>query len=136
LTVSNLPAGWVSGVANGTYDVAQSDYHPLLVQTTVERGPGATYPETVQFSTYEYLPATPANMALLDLSAQHPSAAVVPLQGTDGGSNGGSNGKRCVGEWRRDDAGSHLAQLFSFFRVRFAPSLQLRLPRGSNVSVR
>lgn len=75
LAISGLPDGRVSGAVNGTYDVAQSDDHPLLVQTTTEceSGPCA---ETVRFQTYEYLPATPANLALLNLKAQHPSATI------------------------------------------------------------
>jgi hypothetical protein len=82
LTLSNLPSGWVDGVANGTYDVAQSDYRPPLIQTTVacDQGPCA---ETVQFQTYEYLPATTSNLSLLDLAAQHPGATVVSGVGTN-----------------------------------------------------
>lgn len=90
LNVSNLPAGWVSGVANGTYDVAQNDYRPLLIHATVDCRSGPC-PETVQFQTYEYLPATPANESLVDLTAQHPGATVVQSPGGPGGStNSGS----------------------------------------------
>jgi hypothetical protein len=76
ITVSGQGPGWLSGVANGAYDVAQSDEHPLLVQTEVDCG-GSACAETVRFQTYEYLPATSANLALLDLSAQHPGARSV-----------------------------------------------------------
>jgi hypothetical protein len=73
ITVSGQGPGWFSGLANGVYDVAQSDYHPLLVQTHVVCS-STDCAETVSFQTYEYLPATSANLALLDLSAQHPGA--------------------------------------------------------------
>jgi hypothetical protein len=55
---------------------AQSDKHPLLAQTAVACGSG-TCAETVRFQIYEYLPATSANLALLDLRAQHPGARSV-----------------------------------------------------------
>jgi hypothetical protein len=57
--------------------VAQSDYRPLVVRTTVDCGHGSPCTEVVRFGTYEYLPATPANLSLLDLQAQHPGAKVV-----------------------------------------------------------
>ncbi|HEY6426913.1 MAG TPA: hypothetical protein VIX84_06750 [Acidimicrobiales bacterium] len=81
LSLSDMPAS--SGLANATYDVAKSNYHPLLIQGTsvCEQGP---CPETVQFQTYEYLPETPANLSLLDLSAQHPGATVVNAGGVPG----------------------------------------------------
>jgi hypothetical protein len=82
LSLTNLPAG--SGLVDGTFDVAKSDYRPLLVQTTTGCAQGTENghrvampcPETVHFETYEYLPATAANRSLLDLSAQHPGATV------------------------------------------------------------
>jgi hypothetical protein len=81
LSLSGLPEG--GGLTNGTYDVAKSDYHPLLLQTTVTCQQGQC-PETVQFQTYEYLPETPANLSLLDLSSQHPGATVVNAGGVPG----------------------------------------------------
>ncbi len=81
LSLSGQPAG--SGMANATYDVAKSDYRPLLIQGTVACEQGQC-PETVQFQTYEYLPETPANLSLLDLSAQHRGATVVNAGGVPG----------------------------------------------------
>ncbi len=81
LSLSGQPSG--SGLANATYDVAKSDYRPLLIQGTVGCEQGQC-PETVQFQTYEYLPETPANLSLLDLSTQHPGATVVNAGGVPG----------------------------------------------------
>ena len=81
LSVSGQPSG--SGVANATYDVAKSDYRPLLIQGTVGCEQGQC-PETVHLQAYEYLPETPANLSLLDLSAQHPGATVVNVGGVPG----------------------------------------------------
>ena len=53
---------------NGTAYVARSDYHPLELDSTKGK---------VVFSAYEYLPATPANDALLAVTSAHPSATVV-----------------------------------------------------------
>jgi hypothetical protein len=83
ITVSDLPSGWSSGLANGTYDVAQGDYRPLLVQTSVGCGSDMCG-EIVRFQTYEYLPASPANLALLDLRAQHADATVQTTSGQGG----------------------------------------------------
>jgi hypothetical protein len=44
---------------NGTAYVAQSDYYPLEIDTTGNGG------ERIVVQRYEYLPATPANLALL-----------------------------------------------------------------------
>ena len=41
---------------NGTAYVARSNYHPLEIDTRGER---------IVFQTYEYLPPTPTNQALL-----------------------------------------------------------------------
>jgi hypothetical protein len=81
LSLSGLPEG--GGLANGTYDVAKSDYHPLLLQTTIACQQGQC-PETVQFQAYEYLPETSADLSLLDLSSQHPGATVVNADGVPG----------------------------------------------------
>jgi hypothetical protein len=56
---------------NGTAYVARSDYRPLELDSAAH--PGAK----VVFSTYEYLPATPANDALLAVTTAHPGAKVV-----------------------------------------------------------
>ena len=56
---------------NGTAYVARSDYRPLELDS-------AAHPGTkVVFSTYEYLPATPANDALLAVTSAHPRATAV-----------------------------------------------------------
>ena len=55
---------------NGTAYVAASDYRPLQINTPRNGG-------VVKFSTYEYLPATAANLRLLDLTAAYPAARVV-----------------------------------------------------------
>jgi hypothetical protein len=73
LKVSGLGDGWASGVADGTYFVDRSDYHPLLVRTTADCA-GSVCAEVIRFRTYEYLPATASNLARLDLAAQHPGA--------------------------------------------------------------
>jgi hypothetical protein len=54
---------------NGTAYVARSDYRPLEIDYN---GGGK-----VVFSAYEYLPATPANDALLAVTSTHPGATVV-----------------------------------------------------------
>ena len=56
---------------NGTAYVARSDYRPLEIDYTSH---GAV---KVVFTTYEYLPATPANDALLAVTSAHPDATVV-----------------------------------------------------------
>ncbi len=53
---------------NGTAYVARSDYRPLEIDSTSAK---------VVFSTYEYLPASPSNDALLAVTTAHPSATVV-----------------------------------------------------------
>jgi hypothetical protein len=57
---------------NGTAYVARSDYRPLEIDYA-SNGGGAK----VVFSAYEYLPATPANDALLAVTSAHPGATVV-----------------------------------------------------------
>jgi hypothetical protein len=52
LTVTGASDRWL----NGTVYVSRANYHPLLIDTNGER---------IAFQTYEYLPATPANMALV-----------------------------------------------------------------------
>jgi hypothetical protein len=69
-----LPAATeqVPGGPGGTAYVARSDYRPLEIDSTKGR---------VVFSTYEYLPATPANDALLAVTTAHPGATVVNQTG-------------------------------------------------------
>jgi hypothetical protein len=52
LTVSGASDRWL----NGTVYVSRADYHPLQIETNGER---------IMFQSYEYLPATAANQALL-----------------------------------------------------------------------
>ena len=56
---------------NGTAYVARSDYRPLEIDYTSHAG------AKVVFSAYEYLPATPANDALLAVTSAHPGVTVV-----------------------------------------------------------
>ena len=56
---------------NGTAYVARSDYRPLELDSAAHPGGKAV------FSAYEYLPATPANDALLAVTSAHPGATVV-----------------------------------------------------------
>ena len=56
---------------NGTAYVARSDYHPLEIDSAAHPG------GKVVFSAYQYLPATPANNALLAVTSAHPGATVV-----------------------------------------------------------
>jgi hypothetical protein len=61
---------------NGTVYVDRTTYRPLRIETTMDLTTGPVY-ETIDFQTYEYLPATTANLELLDIAAQHPGARVV-----------------------------------------------------------
>jgi hypothetical protein len=56
---------------NGIAYVARSDYRPLELDSAAHPGGRAV------FSAYEYLPATPANNALLAVASAHPGATVV-----------------------------------------------------------
>ncbi len=60
---------------NGTAYVARSDYRPLELDSAAHPG------GKVVFSAYEYLPATPANDALLAVTSAHPGATVVNQPG-------------------------------------------------------
>jgi hypothetical protein len=53
-------AGASDPFLNGTAYVSRSDYHPLEIDTT-----GRVEPERIVVQTYEYLPATTANLALV-----------------------------------------------------------------------
>jgi hypothetical protein len=55
----------------GTAYVARSDYQPLELDSAAHPGGKAV------FSAYQYLPATPANDALLAVTSAHPGATVV-----------------------------------------------------------
>jgi hypothetical protein len=70
LTVSGAPEPFV----NGTAYVARDTYYPVLIEST---GSPCNCTETIRFQAYEYLPASPANLELLDLGAQHPGARIV-----------------------------------------------------------
>jgi hypothetical protein len=59
-------------VPSGTAYVAQSDYRPLEIDSSKGK---------VVLSAYEYLPATPANDALLAVTTAHPGATVVNQTG-------------------------------------------------------
>ena len=59
-------------LSNGTAYVAQSDYRPLAIDSSQGK---------VVFSVYEYLPATPANDALLAVTTARPGATVVNQTG-------------------------------------------------------
>jgi hypothetical protein len=67
VNVSGDPA-----LENATAYVAQSDYRPLEIDSSKGKA---------VFSTYEYLPATPANDALLAVTTAHPGATVVNQTG-------------------------------------------------------
>ncbi len=67
LSVNSSGDTWL----NGTAYVARSDYHPLELDSAAHPG------GKVVFSAYEYLPATPANDALLAVTSAHPGATVV-----------------------------------------------------------
>jgi hypothetical protein len=60
-------------VLNGTAYVARSDYRPLEIDSITPGGES----EKAVFSTYEYLPATAANDAMLAVTTAHPGATVV-----------------------------------------------------------
>ena len=60
---------------NGTAYVARSDYRPLELDSAAHPG------GKVVFSAYQYLPATPANDALLAVTSAHPGATVVNQPG-------------------------------------------------------
>jgi hypothetical protein len=60
------------GLERATAYVAQSDYRPLEIDSSKGKS---------VFSAYEYLPATPANDALLAVTTAHPGATVVNQTG-------------------------------------------------------
>jgi outer membrane lipoprotein-sorting protein len=60
-----------AATAPATAYVDKHDYRPLLLDYSANGG------ETIRYETYEYLSATAANLGLLDVAAQHPTAGVV-----------------------------------------------------------
>ena len=70
LTISDAPRPFLEGTAY----VARDTYHPVLIETT---GGACNCTETIRFQTYEYMPATTANLRLLDLTEKHPGARVI-----------------------------------------------------------
>jgi outer membrane lipoprotein-sorting protein len=54
-----------------TVYVDQHDYRPLLLDYSGNGG------EVIKYQSYDYLPATAANLTLLAVTAQHPSASIV-----------------------------------------------------------
>jgi outer membrane lipoprotein-sorting protein len=70
LTVSGAP----SPFREGTAYVARDTHYPVLIEST---GGPCKCTETIRFQAYEYLPASAANLRLLDLTAQHPGARVI-----------------------------------------------------------
>jgi hypothetical protein len=63
--------------------VARSDYRPLVIDWN------ANGDQTINFESYEYLPADAANLALLSVAAQHPGARVInQTEGTSTTSSG------------------------------------------------
>jgi outer membrane lipoprotein-sorting protein len=67
LRVSGAPRPFLEGTAY----VARDTHYPLLIENT---GGPCNCTETIRFQAYEYLPASGANLQLLDLTAQHPGA--------------------------------------------------------------
>ena len=63
-----LPASDDQSLNRASAYVARSDYRPLEIDSTAFK---------IRFATYEYLPATPANGALLAVTGAHPGARVV-----------------------------------------------------------
>jgi hypothetical protein len=57
-----------SATPAATAYVNERDYHPVLLDYSAAGG------ETIRYQAFEYLPATAANLALLDVAAQHPTA--------------------------------------------------------------
>ena len=70
LTVHDAPGPF----QNGTAYVARDTYYPIVIES---RGGACNCDATIRFQAYEYLPASRANLRLLDLAAQHPGARVV-----------------------------------------------------------
>ncbi len=70
-TVDGTPAYEISFANGSNGDVDQRTYYPLRYENPTSNGT-----LEVRFLTYEYLPATPDNMALLNLGAQHPNATL------------------------------------------------------------
>lgn len=65
-------SGSTDRLLTGTVYVNATTYQPVLIETDAF----SAGPERIRFTSYEYLPATPANLSLLDLGAQHPNAPI------------------------------------------------------------
>ncbi|MGH3117373.1 MAG: hypothetical protein ACRDQ2_09730 [Gaiellales bacterium] len=73
----------VSSDGNMTLIVDAATYEPIEWSWVSDEGVS----ETSRFDTYEWLPATKHNLALLSLTAQHPNARIrqdATVTGTDG----------------------------------------------------
>jgi hypothetical protein len=73
-------------VDEATLIVDASTYAPLELRLANANGPGTSI--TMRFRTYEHLPSTPANRALVSLAAQHPGAAMRVAPQDDGAAHG------------------------------------------------
>jgi hypothetical protein len=61
-----------------TLVVDANSHEPIEWTTTLTETAGRYETSTTRIETYEWLPPTAANLALVDLDTQHPTAATVP----------------------------------------------------------
>lgn len=57
---------------NRTASDARDSYYPVLIESS---GGSCNCRETIRFQAYKYMPATAANLQLLDPATQHPARA-------------------------------------------------------------